>query len=600
MLTWLLAAVAGIAIAVVAYGWRDPRAAPERALPILLRAAALTALLAALLDAPLGRDRAASPLVAIDVSASWLRASGDTSWREALARSRAADADSIILFGDSARVDAPPALPGDHASRARPMVARALALGRPILVITDGAIDDPDELNALPAGSRIEVIEPVRGPDLAIQALDLPRNHMQGDTLEARVTLAGGSAGTGAGRIALTAAAAPLASVPFDATTAGSERTVVIRAALRQGEGPTLIRAIIAAEGDVEPRNDTLTAVIDVSEAAGAVFVSTSPDLDARFAVGVLRGTLSLPTRAFYRVAPGQWRIDGSLTPVSEADIRRAVRAAPLVVLHGDTAIFGQPQQATRGALALLLPVSERADWYAVAAPASPLAAALSGISWDSLPPVDVVPRLPSGVWEGLETRRARQFERRPAIVGIERPRRQVIVGASGLWRWQFRGGAGAEAYAALWGSIFDWLLEDRSSPSAVSVADPLLRAGDPVRWRRGQGGDSVVNVVITRRDASAGSDSVALRFPGGVSVVETPGLAPGVYDVKFAGGATLLAVNGSREWLARPATVSTGDIGDAPSAAEAPGIRQMPVIYVLAVVLLCIEWIVRRRRGWR
>ena len=595
-----MAAIAGIAIAVVAYGWRDPRATPERALPILLRATALAALIAALLDAPVGRSRTLSPLVAIDASASWLRASGDSGWSVALARARAIDTDSIILFGDSARVGAPPAVPGDHASRARSMVARALALGRPVVVLTDGALDDPDELSALPSGSRVEVIEPVRRPDLALVALDVPRNHMQGDTLEARLTVAAGALAAPSGRISLAAGGTPLADLPLDSTPANSERTIIMRAALRQGDGPTLLRAVIAAEGDLEPRNDTLAAVIDVSEAAGAVFVSTSPDLDARFAVGVLRGTLSLPTRAYYRVAPGQWRIDGPLARVTEADVRRAVRLAPLVVLHGDTAVFGAPQQATQGALALLVPVPERGDWYAVGAPASPLATALSGISWDSLPPVDVVPRLPSGIWQGLETRRARQFERRAAIVGIERPRRQVIIGAAGLWRWQFRGGVGAEAYAALWGSIFDWLLEDRASPTTVSVADPLLRAGDPVRWRRGPGADSIMRVVIARQGDASGGDSVTLRFPQGVSVVETAPLAPGLYDARFAGGATLVAINASREWLPRPATVTTGDIGEAPPVGEAPGVRQMPLIYIVALTLLCIEWIVRRRRGWR
>src|SRR5688572_11528179 len=368
MLTWLLAAVAGIAIAVVAYGWRDPRGTPERALPLLLRAAALTALIAALLDAPAGRARAPGPLVALDASASWLRASGDSAWLGALGSARRVDADSIILFGDSARFGDPPAAPADHASRARPMVARALALGRPVVVITDGAIEDADELSGLPAGSRVEVIAPATRPDLALVAFDVPRSHMRGDTLEARITVAAGAQGVGAGSITLMSGATSVTTTALDSMPALSERTVVLRAALREGDGPTLLRAIAVIAGDAEPTNDTLGVVVDVSEAAGAVFVSTSPDLDARFAVAVLRGTLALPTRAFFRVAPGQWRVDGPLSPVSESDIRRAVRAAPLVVIHGDTAVFGPPQQATEGALALIPPVTERGDWYAIGA----------------------------------------------------------------------------------------------------------------------------------------------------------------------------------------------------------------------------------------
>ena len=600
MLSWLVAAVAGMAIAVVAYGWRDPRGTPERALPVLLRAAALTALIAALLDAPMGRVRRPPMLVALDASASWHRAASDSAWRAAVVRAADVGGDSVILFGDSARVAAPPATARDAASRARALVARALATGRPTLVLTDGAIADPGELTALPAGSRLEVLAPSRGSDLALVVLDLPRTLMRGDTIEARVTVAAGTAGARSGRVSLMAGDAQVAEAALDSAMVDAERSYTLRAPIRTGDGPLVVRAIITVAGDVEPRNDTLRAVIDVSEAAGAVFVSTSPDLDARFAVGVLRGTLSLPTRAYYRVAPGQWRVDGSLAPVAEADVRRAVRSAPLVVLHGDTAVFGATGQAIQGAVALIPPVTERGDWYAIGAPASPLAAALSGLAWDSLPPVDVAPRLPAGAWAGLETRRARQFERRPAVVGIERPRRQVIVGAAGLWRWHFRGGAGADAYSALWGSIFDWLLEDRSSLTAVSLADPLVRAGEPVRWRRGPGQDSVVRVAISRQGDTTSTDSVTLRFPDGVSVIETAAMAPGVYDVRFAGGATILAVNPSREWLPAPATVTTGDIGEAPAAGEAPGVRHMPLIYVLALALLCAEWIVRRRRGWR
>ena len=319
----------------------------------------------------------------------------------------------------------------------------------------------------------------------------------------------------------------------------------------------------------------------------------------------MLSGTLSLPKRGSLSVAPGQWRVDGSLAPATEADVRSAARAAPLLVLHGDTAVLGAPRSATSGALALMPPVAERGDWYAIGAPSSPLAPALSGIAWDSLPPIDFAPRLAAGAWEGLETRRARQFERRPAIVGIERPRRTVIIGASGLWRWQFRGGASAEAYGALWGSIFDWLLQERTSPLAVSVADPVLRAGEPIRWRRGVGADSLMPIEITARDArqprgAVRGDSVTLRFSDGVSVTESAPLDPGVYDVRFAGGVAVLAINRSREWIPRGANIVTGAVGEAPAAGDAPRLRTMPWIYAVALALLCLEWIVRRRRGWR
>ena len=578
---------------------------PERALPAALRAGALTILIAALLDAPAGAANPPPPLAALDVSESWLQGGDSSAWRRALSRARSIGGDSVVVFGDSVRAAAGDPAPRDHASRVRAVVGRAQASGRPVAVISDGRSDDPETLTQLPGGSRIEIIETGTRRDAALVGIDLPRSFTRGDTLEARVTIRAGSAGSSASRISLAAAGARIGEAMVDSLAAYDERSIIVRGAVPGGDGQTVIRAIVTAAGDAEPRNDTLVAVIHVSEAAGAVFVSTSPDLDARFAVGVLRGTLSLPTRGYFRVAPGQWRLEGTLAAVSEADVRRAARAAPLVVLHGDTAVFGAPQSATSGALALMPRIAERGDWYAIGTPPSPLVSGLSGIRWDSLPPIDVAPRLPPGAWEGLETRRARQFERRPAIVGIERPRRTVIVGASGLWRWQFRGGVSAEAYGALWGTIFDWLLQERVSVLAVSVADPVLRAGDPIHWRRGVGGDSVMVLELVPRMTSQGAaavrtDTVTLRFADGATVTESRPLAPGIYDVRHARGSALLAINPSREWLPRAANMTAGEIGDAPAMGDAPRLRTVPWIYALALGLLCVEWIVRRRRGWR
>src|SRR5688572_29113291 len=262
MLSWLLAAVAGLAIAVVAYGWRDPRGTPERALPVLLRAAALTALIAALLDAPVGRVGRPPMLVALDASASWHRASGDSAWHVAIDRARRVSSDSIILFGDSARAGEPATSATDAASRVRPMVARALALGRPTVVLTDGVIEDPDELSGLPAGSRVEVLAPARGSDLALVSLELPRTHMRGDTLDARVTVAAGPAGARFGRLTLMAGDAHVAEAALDSATVDAERTYTLRAPIRAGDGPLIIRAILTVAGDVEPANDTLRAVV--------------------------------------------------------------------------------------------------------------------------------------------------------------------------------------------------------------------------------------------------------------------------------------------------------------------------------------------------
>ncbi|HJR43610.1 MAG TPA: hypothetical protein VJ812_16055, partial [Gemmatimonadaceae bacterium] len=351
-------------------------------------------------------------------------------------------------------------------------------------------------------------------------------------------------------------------------------------------------------------RNNSVALPIDVARAAGAVLVSSSPDYDSRFLLPVLRGAVALPTRGYYRVSPAQWRQDGTLTPVSEPDVRRALREAPLAILHGDTAVFGAPRTAASGSLALFAPPAPSGDeWYAAAAPPSPIAAALSGIAWDSLPPIDVASSVGMNGWQGLVVARGRQYERRPAIVGSESGRRIVVVGASGLWRWSFRGGTSADAYAALWGSIFDWLSAERMDARGAIPAEGLVRAGERIRWRRGgapTGGDSVVTAVLTRRGAPAEEDSVTLRFGAGGTVAESDPLPAGLYDVRVPGGSAVLAVNASHELLPRAPTLSSGNVGGAATVGDRPRLRDRWWPYVVVVLALCAEWLLRRRRGLR
>jgi hypothetical protein len=602
MSPWLLALGAGLIIALVQYGWRDLRAGWGVGIAALLRIAAITLLVALLLDAPSGRARAVSRWAALDVSASMAR--GDSSlWHAARDSIRRVAAESVFAFGDSTRRadSAQVAKPSDPSSLLRPMVERSLGAGHPLTVVTDGELDDPDATRALPGGSRIIVVPRSASKDLALVSIDVPRAVVSGDTIEARIGVAGGSAGAKNGTMTLSLDGRTLATAPLDSLPPFQERTVSVRMKLEGPAGPAVLRATVASAGDTEPRNDTLAVAIDLSRAASAVFISTSPDFDARYALAVLRGALGIPTRGFFRVAPGEWRVEGALTPIPEAEVRQAVHDAPVAIVHGDTAVFGPPRAMTLGPLALIVTTGTEGEWYASAAPASPLAPALSGFLWDSLPPVAVSATAPPGAWQGMEARRGRGEERRPILVGTDEPRRIVVVAASGLWRWRFRGGVASDAFTALWGSIFDWLAAERADRRAAVPDERLVRAGEPVRWRRGSASDSVVSVTLRRR-GSTRSDSLTLRFPAGANIVETPPLAAGLYDVTTHGGSALLAVNASREWLPRPPRVSNGVVRGPVSADSAPRLRAgaWGWAYTLTILLLCVEWILRRRRGMR
>jgi hypothetical protein len=167
------------------------------------------------------------------------------------------------------------------------------------------------------------------------------------------------------------------------------------------------------------------------------------------------------------------------------------------------------------------------------------------------------------------------------------------------LWRWRFRGGVASDAFTALWGSIFDWLAAERADRRAAVPDERLVRAGEPIRWRRGSAADTVVGVLVRPRGGGRG-DSLTLRFAPRATVVETAPLAAGIYEASTRGGSALLVVNPSREWLPRPPAVSAGGVRGLISADAGPRLRGAGWAYALAIVMLCVEWILRRRRGMR
>ena len=601
MALWLLATLAGLAAAALQYGRYALR--PAVAPLALLRALVVAIVVAMLLGAPGGRSTPLPPEIALDASESWTRGGARCDrWSAALDAAARAGSGTRLRFGDSTRADDSRSGPADHASKLRGVADRAAGTGHPVVVITDGELDDADVLAALPRGSRAIVLPCQAGPDLAIAALETPRTILAGDTTTIRLSLVAGAAGAPAGQLEVRLDGQLIAAQPVAALGPFAEQAVALRGIGEGADRAGVLRALFRGAGDTEPRNDTLAIGVDVTRAAAAVFVSTTPDFDAREAIAVLRGVTSLPTRAYYRVAPGAWRVDGALERVSEDDVRAAVRDAPIVILHGDTTLFGAPRSATRGALLLFAPpAGDEGEWLAAAAPASPLAPALSALPFDSLPPLSVAPSLPRGEWQGLVVREpGAGGERRVALVGWDSPRRIAVLGASGFWRWRFRGGQRADAYSAFFGTLFDWLAAGRSDRRSVVPDAGVYRAGMPLRWRRGSPTDSVVPVTLVRRGSPARTDSMTLRFSESATVVESPPLPPGVYDVKSEKGASVIAVNPSTELLPRRPTIRSGQIGGRPSLADAPLARELGWLYVVAVLGLCAEWLLRRKLGMR
>jgi hypothetical protein len=231
----------------------------------------------------------------------------------------------------------------------------------------------------------------------------------------------------------------------------------------------------------------------------------------------------------------------------------------------------------------------------------SPLSGALGGVRWDSLPPaLAVAARTPdSATVVALTARLARRGPARPIVLLSERGgRRRADVGAAGLYRWAFRGGAGTEAYRTLVAALVDWLLAPeggaaaaRATPTALAVANGL-----PLVWHwtgAGAPHDLVATLgsgALERRDT--------LRFDArGEAELRLP---PGIYHYTLAEGPEqgLVAVETySDEW--RPGRLT---LRDQPGASR--GLRDVVAardrwwLFVIVIAACTAEWAWRRRQG--
>jgi len=628
VIRWTISLALGLAVAWLAYG-RSGGTQASRAIALgLMRAAAVALVAALLLGAPSAPSTPAAPLVALDASASWRRAMGDDSAAvqamRTVAVSAATGSDQLVFIGDSLR-DVTPAefariTPSDGASRIRPAVDRAAALGRPLVLITDGEVDDAEALAEAPAGSSVRVLPRAAKRDAAVSELTVPGSATAGDTLQLSLLVVAGAAGSVDGRVNVLLDSLPVGSAAVASLAAFASTRVTLSLVIPRGARLAVVRAVVQVAGDVEPRNDTLATAIEIADRTPAVFVSTAPDLDVREALVVLRGALQVPTRAYLRLAPNVWREEGSLNPISEAEVRARAASAGMLVLHGDTAWSGAQRSAgARGARALWTPapptatarageLSRAAEWYATGAPSSPLSGALAGLPWDTLPPLTLAGAA-RGQFTVLEAKLGKRGDAVAAIAGRDAGgARTLLVSGSGYAGWALRGGRSAEAFTALWGAIFDWLAAGRGDARAARPALASVRAGEAVRWRRG-GADSIVAAIVTRR-AVAGTpagetasrlvDTVRLRFVGASFETVGPALAAGVYDVRTTGGASLLVVNASHEWVPRAPTLRSGAQQRGPFASDAPRLVEQWWPFVLALLLLCGEWIGRRASGLR
>src|SRR6185503_16022494 len=266
MTGWLIAAVVGVLAAAAAYIPLRAPSPPLRAALAFLRGLAITLVVALVLNAPLGRPRVALPAVFVDASQSMGRENAPL-WRAAWDSATRIRAESVRVFGDTVRAGDRDAPHSDPSSRVRAVVERTMATGHPVVLITDGEVQDSAALDGLTGGSRVIVLSRPPRHDMAIVSLDAPRAAVDGDSLSLRVSLASGAEGAAAGTLLLQLDQQVLGRWPVDAMSSWSERQVDTRVRVSGVQGPGVLRAVIASTGDAEPRNDSLSTAIEISRA---------------------------------------------------------------------------------------------------------------------------------------------------------------------------------------------------------------------------------------------------------------------------------------------------------------------------------------------
>jgi len=252
------------------------------------------------------------------------------------------------------------------------------------------------------------------------------------------------------------------------------------------------------------------------------------------------------------------------------------------------------------GATLLWRAAGQQGDWYVDPPLPSPLSGALGGVRWDSLAPALAVAARPpdSATVVALTARLARRGPARPIVLLSERGgRRRAEVGAAGLYRWAFRGGASTEAYRTLVAALADWLLAPaggaaaRATPTTLAVANGL-----PFVWQW-TGAGAPHDVVATLRSGTLERRDT-LRFDaGGEAELRLP---PGTYHYTLAEGPEqgLVAVETySDEW--RPGRLA---LRDQPGASR--GLRDVVAardrwwLFVVVIAACTAEWAWRRRQG--
>lgn len=600
MLTPALATIVAFGVGAVAYLWAE-RLGPKGRLLTALRGTAGTLLALLLLDLTCARSEAARrPLVLLDGSLSMSGAGG----RGTEAADSARAWGEIRYFGQDPT--GPDSAPGFGRSSLLPALLAASALDRPLIVVTDGAIDDRRDLPAdLLARADVRPFPRAAIADVAVLRLEAAERVTLGDTLRIDVDLGRYGGAANAVTVELLArGAVPILSRPVTLGPGGGGATLQLPTRAL-GAGDHLLTVRVRSAGDAEARDDARQLLVRVTPLPGVVLLAAPPDWDARQLYATLRDVAALPVKGYVRLGSTGWRAIEGGRRVSVEEVTRAARGADLLVLKGD------PGEVVRGARPRGLwrwPSGEggetqlEGDWYVgEETGSSPLSALWNGVAVDSLPPLARVTPIEPGPsdWTGLTAQLGRRGAERAILIGRDSAGIRILhTAADGFWRWAFRPGEGEDAYRQLVAASANWLMG--AADTAQGVARPVRRVvalGRPVTFQWSATGVTRSTSITFTGDSGVRVDT--LRFDGsGMAEMRLP---PGryLYQVEGGGRGEVAVEAWSSEYVPQASSLvpqaSAGIAGLSRTA-----LRDKSWVYLVVVILLCGEWWLRRRMGLR
>ena len=595
-----LVAIAAFGLAAFTY-LRLERLGRRVWIPLVCRAIAWTALGLLLINlscpvsgAPL------RPLVLLDASLSMGAAGGR--WAEA--GDSAGRWGEVRHFGDER--PAGDTTPIRGRSLLAPALVAASASDRPLIVVSDGEVEDVREIpRDLLARSSIRIFRRSSPPDLAITRLTGPTRVSAGDSIPFELEvlpLQGHPADTISLEVVSGTVQLAQRTIRLKGAAGGRARIAVPSAALSPGDH--LLRVALARSADGEPRTDTRLHLVTVAPTPGVVILAAPADWDSRFLFRTLRDVAQLPVRGYIRLDGARWRSMSDLRPAANDLVRRAARRADLLILKGDAADLAEATTA-RGIWSWPSGEGGEAqvpgDWYLAAADASPVAGAFLGQPVDSFPPaIQLTPMEPGPRdWVALYAQLGRRGQQRAAVFGRQDGRvRRVTVAAEGLWRWPFRGGASEQSYRAWVAATTSWLLGGADSARGITrPIQPVVPNGRPVvfEWI-GPGSPTPQSLVWF---GPAGQQADTLQFDGDGRA--TVWLAPGVYRYRLAvGGAGTVGVEQYSDELIPQPVALTAHEGRVTRPTGRTAARDWLWLFGVCVLALSGEWFARRRLGLR